>query len=525
MIIGIDLGTTNSAAAYTDDEGRSRLVTMPGGGFSFPSIYAVDDEGRELVGFDARRQWQLNPNNTVYGAKRLIGRQYDADFIEEIARFFTYSLIRSEHDTVEVELAGKRRTLTDISARILGAVHEMAETNLERRIDQAVVTVPAYFDDRQRQSVKDAGAAVGLEVVRVINEPTAAALAYGYGRELSERVVVFDLGGGTFDVSIIEIRDNVFEVVATDGDLFLGGINFDQALLEFIINEFQQEHGIDLSQDGTTIQRLREMSEQVKIDLSSRTEATFSVPFVAFNDAGEPLDVERVITREEFQSLVQDLVDRTIEVCAGVIEDAGLRPEEVDEILLVGGQSRMPAVADKVSEYFGKPPSKGVHPDEAVALGAAIFASALEAESAGGDQAVTLLDVISLAIGIERADGEMFEIFPKNTPTPNRKDLIFTTSRDNQRELVMKIYQGEDRIAANNQHLGEHNFDGIKPGHAGSVRVQTRFDLSVDGLLTLHARDVDTKKAVRHSLKVPGLDRIAADDPEPDDWAAESGNP
>lgn len=523
MIIGIDLGTTNSAAAFTDEEGRPRLVTMPGGGFSFPSIYAVDDEGRELVGFDARRQWQLNPNNTVYGAKRLIGRQYDPDFIEEIARFFTYRLVQSDHDTVEVELAGKRRTLTDISARILSAVHEMAETNLERRIDKAVVTVPAYFDDRQRQSVKDAGAAVGLEVVRVINEPTAAALAYGYGRQLSERVVVFDLGGGTFDISIIEIRDNVFEVVATDGDLFLGGINFDQTLLDYIVTDFHEQHGVDLGQDPTTVQRLREVSEQVKIDLSSRTEATFSVPFVAFSSDGEPLDIDRVITREEFQALVQPLVDRTIEVCAGVIEEGGLRPEEIDEVLLVGGQSRMPAVADKVSEYFGKAPSKGVHPDEAVALGAAIFASALEAESDGDEQAVTLLDVISLAIGIERADGEMFEIFPKNTPTPNRKDLIFTTSRDHQRELIMKIYQGEDRIAENNQHLGEHIFDGIKPGSAGSVRVQTRFDLSVDGLLTLHARDVDTKKAVRHTLKVPGMDQVSRD-ASPEDWASESSD-
>jgi molecular chaperone DnaK len=319
---------------------------------------------------------------------------------------------------------------------------------------------------------------------------------------LSERVVVFDLGGGTFDVSVIEIRDNVFEVVATDGDLFLGGINFDQIILNEILTTFHSEHGVDLTSEPATLQRLRDIAEQCKVDLSDRTEVQISVPFVAFSEAGDPLDINMVITRERFEELTKDLVGRTIEVCSGVLEAAELKPDQIDEVLLVGGQSRMPAVAAACEVFFGKPPSKGVHPDEAVALGAAIFASALQTEGGSAQSDVTLLDVIPMAIGIEGANGKMFRIFSKNAPTPNSRRLTFTTSYDGQKELVMRIFQGDHTQAAENQFLGEHVFDGLRPGKAGQVRVETTFDLSVDGILSLHARDLETQKAVRHSLRI-----------------------
>jgi molecular chaperone DnaK len=502
VIIGIDLGTTNSAAAFLDAEGRPRLIPVTGGGHTLPSIFAIDDRGREVVGFEARRQWQLNPHNTVYGAKRLIGRQYDKDFIDTIGRYFTYELVEGFGGGVEVVLQGKQYTLADISAKLMRAIKEVAEAHLGETVSQAVVTVPAYYDDLQRQSVKAAGHQVGLEVVRIINEPTAAALAYGYGRQLSQRIVVFDLGGGTFDVSVIEIRDNVFEVVATDGDLFLGGINFDQLLLNHVLEAFKAEHGHDLSEDATTLQRLREMAEQAKIDLSDRQEVAFSVPFVAFGDDGDPLDIDMTFKRVEFEAMTAPLIARTIEVCEGVLKAAGIAAGEIDEVLLVGGQSRMPAVAQAVTDYFGTPPSKGVHPDEAVALGAAVFAAAVDAEAEGGHGPVTLLDVIPMAIGIEGANGRMFKIFDKNAPTPNQKRLTFTTSYDNQKELVMRIYQGDEGQARDNQFLGEHVFDGLVQAPKGKVRVETIFDLSVDGILSLHARDLETNRAIRHSLRV-----------------------
>jgi len=502
MIIGIDLGTTNSAAAYVDHDGRPRLVRAAGGSHTLPSIFAIDDKGREVVGFEARRQWQLNPHNTVYGAKRLIGRQFDEGFIESLRKYFTYELVEGTGGAVEVVLQNKQFTLADISAKLLGSIRDLAEEHLQQKVTEAVVTVPAYYDDLQRQSVKAAGHQVGMEINRIINEPTAAALAYGYGRQLSERVVVFDLGGGTFDVSVIEIRDNVFEVVATDGDLFLGGINFDQIILNEILTTFHSEHGVDLTTEPATLQRLRDIAEQCKVDLSDRTEVQISVPFVAFSEAGDPLDINMVITRERFEELTKDLVGRTIEVCSGVLEAAELKPDQIDEVLLVGGQSRMPAVAAACEVFFGKPPSKGVHPDEAVALGAAIFASALQTEGGSAQSDVTLLDVIPMAIGIEGANGKMFRIFSKNAPTPNSRRLTFTTSYDGQKELVMRIFQGDHTQAAENQFLGEHVFDGLRPGKAGQVRVETTFDLSVDGILSLHARDLETQKAVRHSLRI-----------------------
>ena len=502
MIIGIDLGTTNSAAAYVDHDGRPRLVRAAGGSHTLPSIFAIDDKGREVVGFEARRQWQLNPHNTVYGAKRLIGRQFDEGFIESLRKYFTYELVEGSGGAVEVVLQNKQYTLADISAKLLGAIRDLGEDHLQQKVTAAVVTVPAYYDDLQRQSVKAAGLQVGMEINRIINEPTAAALAYGYGRQLSERVVVFDLGGGTFDVSVIEIRDNVFEVVATDGDLFLGGINFDQIILNEILTTFHSEHGVDLTNEPATLQRLRYIAEQSKVDLSDRSEIEVSVPFVAFSDAGDPLDINMTITRDRFEELTKDLVSRTIEVCSGVLEAAELQPNQIDEVLLVGGQSRMPAVAKACEQFFGKPPSKGVHPDEAVALGAAIFASALEGDGGSAQSDVTLLDVIPMAIGIEGANGKMFRIFSKNAPTPNSRRLTFTTSYDGQKELVMRIFQGDHSHAGENQFLGEHVFDGLRPGKSGQVRVETTFDLSVDGILSLHARDLDTQKAVRHSLRI-----------------------
>ncbi len=501
-IIGIDLGTTNSCAAIVEDDGNVKIIPYRGGETTIPSIFAIDDKGNELVGYEAKRQWLLNPRRTVYGAKRLVGRDYQEGFVKKMGEYFAYDMKPGGEGNVEIGLGDKHFNLQQVSSKILNVVRTVASDYLKRPIMRAVVTVPAYFNDRQRQAVKEAGDIIGLEVVRIINEPTAAAMAYGIRRNLNQTVAIYDLGGGTFDMSVIDIRGRTFEVRATGGDIFLGGIDWDNALIQHVITDFQQKHGIDLSTDPIAMQRIKDLAERTKIDLSSRTEAPFSIPFVTMTPEGTPLDINMVITRKVFEELTEPLVKRTIEIADMVIKDAGIQVHQLDEILLVGGQTRWPAVQRSVLEYFGKPPAKSVHPDEAVAVGAALYAHSLETDVV--DQKVQLLDVIPMAIGIERADGDIHEIFKRNASVPNQKSLTFTTSYDDQAELTMRIYQGGQTEAKKNELLGEFEFSGIRRGPKGSVKVEVVFDCNVEGILTMSAHDKDTGKDMKTTVKVRG---------------------
>ncbi len=498
-IIGIDLGTTNSCAAIVESGEQVKLIPYKGGEFIIPSIFAIDDKGNELIGHEAKRQWQLNPRNTVYAAKRLVGRSYSSDVVELMKKTVAYEMKPGERNDVVLDVGHKNFRLAEVSAKILNKIRGVAQDYLGEKVTRAVVTVPAYFTDRQRQVVKDAGKMIQLEVVRIINEPTAAALAYGIGKNLHETVVIYDLGGGTFDVSIIEIRDRVFEVKATGGDIFLGGLDFDQAMIGHVLEQFQKQHGIDLSSDPVAMQRIKDLAERVKIDLSSRETAPFSVPFVTMTAQGQPLNIDFPFSRKLLQDLTKDLIDRTIEILARVMEDAGLDPKKVDELLLVGGQTRMPMVQKRLTEIFGKPPSKGVHPDEAVAIGAALYANSLEDNS---NLRLQLLDVIPMAIGLEKAGGEFHTVFPRNAAIPNAKAIEATTSYDNQTEVAMRIFQGDNEHVSHNELLGDFLFSGLKPGPKGKARLEITFDVNIEGILTMSAKDLDTGKQMKTTVRV-----------------------
>ena len=503
QIIGIDLGTTNSCAAVVEDDGNVKVIPYRGGETTIPSIFAVDDKGNELVGYEAKRQWLLNPKRTVYGAKRLIGRDYQEGFVKKMGEYFAYDMKPGAGAGVKIELGqGRDFSLNDVSSKILNVCRTVASDYLKRPITRAVVTVPAYFNDRQRQSVKEAGDSIGLEVVRIINEPTAAAMAYGIRRNLNQTVAIYDLGGGTFDMSVIDIRGRTFEVRATGGDIFLGGIDWDNALIRYVIDDFKAKNGIDLSGDPIAMQRIKDLAERTKIDLSSRAEAPFSIPFVTMTPEGTPLDINLVISRKLYEDITAPLVKRTIEIAEMVIKDANIQVHQLDEVLLVGGQTRWPAVQRAVLELFGKPPAKSVHPDEAVAVGAALYAHSLETDVQ--EHKVQLLDGIPRAIGIERADGDLHEIFKRNASVPNQKSLVFTTSYDDQSELTMRIYQGDQKAANKNELLGEFEFSGIRQAPKGAVKVEVVFDCSVEGILTMSARDKDTGKEMKTTVKVRG---------------------
>ncbi len=500
-IIGIDLGTTNSCAAVVEDQDRKvKLIPYRGGEYTIPSIFAIDNKGNELVGHEAKRQWQLNPKNTIYGSKRLMGREYDPTTAQKVHDYFVYDVFRDQESAdVSVAVAGIEIGLTQVAAKILEKIRDVAADYLQTPILQAVVTVPAYFNDRQRQAVKEAGRHIGLEILRVINEPTAASLAFGVGRGLqSETIAIYDLGGGTFDISVIEIRDRVFEVKATGGDIFLGGVDFDNRLIDWVLESFTQKYPeIDLRQDPIAMQRIKDLSERSKIDLTDRQECAFNIPFITMTPAGEPVDVDLKLSRDILESRTRDLIERTIETCRRVCEDAQMAPNQVDHVLLVGGMTRMPAVQDAVSRFFGKQPSRQVNPDEAVAIGAAMFAYSLEDNS---DLRVQLLDVIPMPIGIENAEGQLHEIFARNEAVPNMKQLTFTTSIDQQEDLQMRIYQGEESQADANELLGEFTFSGIRLANAGEVRVSVEFSLSQDGILSMSARDKDTGAEMQTSV-------------------------
>lgn len=503
-IIGIDLGTTNSCAAIVEGDVNGvpqvKLIPYKGGEYTIPSVFAVDDKGNELIGYEAKRQWQLNPKNTIYGAKRLVGRTFRSDIVESMRKVVQYQVRPSaDNKEVVVDVAKKSLTLQEVSAKILNKIRDVASNHLKVPVNKAVVTVPAYFSDRQRQSVKDAGKLIGMEVVRIINEPTAAALAYGVGRHLNKKVVIYDLGGGTFDVSIIEIRGQVFEVKATGGDIFLGGIDFDNAMIHHILKEFKGKTGIDLSTDPVAMQRIKDLAERTKCDLSAREEAPFNIPFITMTAQGQPLNIEMKFTRKLLEQLTVELVDRSLKIVAKVLVESGLSTQDIEEVMLVGGQTRMPVVQDRLTKFFGKAPSKAVHPDEAVAIGAALYAHSLTDDT---NLKLQLLDVIPMAIGLEKAGGAFHQVFPRNSAIPNARRLTGTTSQANQTELIMRIFQGDHDVVAHNEQLGEFTFSGIRPAPAGQVQVEITFDVNVEGILTMHAKDPATGKELRTTVRV-----------------------
>jgi molecular chaperone DnaK len=498
-IIGIDLGTTNSCGAVAYGDGQVKLIPYKGGDYTIPSIYAIDDKGNELIGHEAKRQWQLNPTNTLYATKRLIGRAPKDEVVESVQRSVQFHVHPGDQNDVALECHGRTFHVPEISAKILAKIRDVASDHLGFKVRRAVVTVPAYFTDRQRQAVKEAGTLVDLEVVRIINEPTAAALAYGIGKRLDERVLVYDLGGGTFDVSIIEIRDRVFEVKATGGDIFLGGIDFDNAMIRHVIEDFRAKHGIDLSSDPVAMQRIKDLAERTKIDLSSRTEAPFSIPFITMTPQGQPLNMDVKFDRKLLETLTHELVDRTLKIMGAVMVDAGVTTKDIDEVMLVGGQTRMPVIQDRLTKFFGKPPSKGVHPDEAVAIGAALYAWSLQENS---DLKVQLLDVIPMAIGIEQAGGTMHVVFPRNAAIPNAKTVAATNSLDRQTQLVVRIFQGDHPETAQNEPRGEFTFSGVRPCRAGEVRLEILFEVNIEGILTMSAKDLDTGRQMKTTVRV-----------------------
>ncbi|MDP2310375.1 MAG: Hsp70 family protein [Pseudomonadota bacterium] len=506
--IGIDLGTTNSCAAIVEN-GKPRVITYKGGTTTIPSVFAISDKGERLVGHDAKRQAQLNPQNTVAAAKRLIGRNFHSKTIEKIRQVFTYELVEGESNEVLVKVKDQVFTLEQISAAILRKIKDVAEESLGAEVDQAVITVPAYFNDRQRQAVRTAGRLANLKVLRVLNEPTAAALAYGLGKNLNQRIAVYDLGGGTFDISIIDIKGRIFEVIATGGDTFLGGVDFDDRVMQWVLEHFYKEHAIDLSFDRVAVQRVRDAAEAAKIELSSAVRTRIHVPFITKGESG-PIDIDFELTRDKLEQLTADLVDRTIVNAERILRESGSTKVQIDEILLVGGQSRMPLVQRRVTDFIGKPPCKGVHPDEAVGIGAAIMSHSL-AGTASDD--VTLLDVLPMPIGINKVDGTMHVLFPKNQPLPDYKTRTLTTSKDNQRSIMLRIYQGESQICAENEMLGTFVFSGIRSAPKGKVQIEVTFHIDSEGILNLTARDKATGQTVESTLKLGkggGAEQVAS---------------
>ncbi len=495
--IGIDLGTTNSCAAVIEGN-QPKIIMYRGGSYTIPSLFAIDEGGRMLVGHDAKKQAALNPQDTVFAPKRLIGRSFHSSQVEKIRQLFTYNMEEGAEGEVLIKVKDQVFDLREVSAQILRKIKEVAEEYLKEEVTNAVITVPAYFNDKQRQAVRRAGKLADLNVLRILNEPTAAALAYGLGKNLRQRLAVYDLGGGTFDISIIEIRDKVFEVVATGGDTFLGGIDFDDRVMGHVMEGFMGDTGVDLSYDRVAIQRLREAAERAKITLSSTKTANIEVPFIARGPKGI-LNLDMELTRAQLEEITDDLVSRTVGTCKRIFEEAKMSPSDIDEVLLVGGQSRMPLVQNSVKEYFDRDPCKGVHPDEAVAVGAAIMAHSLTHASS---QKVTLLDVLPMPIGIAKVDRSFLPLFPKNCPIPHVRRLTLTNSKDNQKTIMLKIYQGDSDVAADNELLGTFVFSGIRQMPRGKVKVDVWLNIDSEGILTLSAKDKETQDAVDVRLKL-----------------------
>jgi len=497
-VIGIDLGTTNSCIALMEGK-DAKVIENSEGARTTPSMVAFADDGERLVGQPAKRQGVTNPENTLFAIKRMIGRRFDDPLTEKDKGLVPYHIVSGDNGDAWVEAAGEKYSPSQISAFILQKMKETAESFLGEDVSQAVITVPAYFNDSQRQATKDAGKIAGLEVLRIINEPTAAALAYGLDKNESGTIVVYDLGGGTFDVSVLEIGDGVFEVKSTNGDTFLGGEDFDQCIIDYLANEFKKEQGVDLREDRLALQRLKEGAEKAKVELSSSVQTEVNLPFITADQTG-PKHLNIKLTRAKLEALVEKLIERTIKPCKAALKDAGITAGEIDDVILVGGMTRMPKVQEIVQDFFGKEPNKGVNPDEVVALGAAIQGGVLQ----GDVKDVLLLDVTPLSLGIETLGGVFTRLIDRNTTIPTRKSQVFSTAEDNQGAVTIRVFQGEREMAADNKLLGQFDLVGIPPSPRGMPQIEVTFDIDANGIVNVSAKDKATGKEQQIRIQASG---------------------
>jgi molecular chaperone DnaK len=505
-VIGIDLGTTNSCVAIMSG-GEPVVIANAEGSRITPSVVAITDKGERLVGQIAKRQAITNPENTIYSIKRLMGRKFNSRQVQEAMKRLPYKVVEASNGDAHVEIRGKRYSPAEISAMILQKMKQTAEDYLGEKVTEAVITVPAYFDDSQRQATKDAGQIAGLTVLRIINEPTAASLAYGLDKKKDERISVYDLGGGTFDISVLEIGEGVFEVKATNGDTFLGGDDFDLRVMDWLVDEFRKDQGIDLRKDRMALQRLKEAAERAKIELSSSQETEINLPFITA-DASGPKHLVVKLTRSKLEQLVDDLIQRTIDPCRKALGDAGVAARDINEVVLVGGMTRMPKVIEKVREFFGREPHKGVNPDEVVAIGAAIQGGVLK----GDVKDVLLLDVTPLTLGIETLGGIFTHLIERNTTIPTKKSQIFSTAADNQNAVTIRVFQGEREMAADNKLLGQFDLVGIPPAPRGVPQIEVTFDIDANGIVHVGAKDLGTGK--EQSIKITASGGLNKDDIE-----------